>query len=487
METGELPSGACHNDPDTGSGSTITRRIVIAGLACALLVALVAWLDRPASPAATAARSLLGDRWYSLRLDEKHLGYWHTSNRRDGDGNWVFESEQRFAMNPYDPVSTASLRVFEAHPPHRLLVAEHRQTRRDHVDGLRIELTDGEYRSTRLPEGAPASAPLGWSYTLAEYLEFELWLDTEQPHPGQSRTVTTLDFDRSTLVNRSFDIVDVNELGYAIENAAPLSATHIQLDQRYVPVAIDVAGLFSLRLTSRAEALAPRSILQLASYYIPTDRRLIDHTHISRLVLDVRGDESPASLFSNIEQLGDQWRLTLTANPTTGGSVSQGDLAETLHIPSGHPAIGRLATRAVDDLDDDLARARALNRFVHDYLSYRPGTPPRGVLGLLEERSGDCTEFADLLTTLARRVGLPARTVFGLAYSDGDTPAFTYHAWNELFVNGAWRAFDPTWGQDRVDATHIPLPDNEEAALKLLTGSVDLAFSIAEVEHFADG
>jgi hypothetical protein len=83
-------------------------------------------------------------------------------------------------------------------------------------------------------------------------------------------------------------------------------------------------------------------------------------------------------------------------------------------------------------------------------------------------------------------VGLPSRTVFGLAYADSGAPAFAYHAWNELFVDGRWRAMDPTWGQDRVDATHIPLPVEEDAALGLLTGTLELAFSVLEVEHFKD-
>jgi hypothetical protein len=461
-------------------------RIIIAGICCVLLVAGIAWLDRPSSPAEGIAHGLRGERWYSLTLDERHLGYWHTSNRRDRDGNWVFESEQRFAMNPYDAVSTSALRVFEADPPHRLMQARHMQTRRDHVNGIRIELTEDGYRSMRLPEARSESAALGWDYTLDEYLDFEQWLDVDRPPPGSSKTVTTLDFERSALVKRSFDVMAVNDHGYAIENAAPLSATRIQLDRRFAPLTIEIAGLFNLQRSTREEALAPRSVLQFASYYIPTDKRLVDHTRIARLVLGVAGDESPGSLFTDIERRNGEWRLTLTANPRTGGPVDASHLGETLNIPAGHPDIQALADGATRGLDDDLAKARALTRFVHDFLHYKPGITPRGVLALLEDPQGDCTEFADLLTTLARNAGLPSRTVFGLAYSDGEIPAFAYHAWNEIFVAGDWIAMDPTWGQERVDATHIPLPDDETAALKLLTGSVDLTFSILEVEHFRD-
>jgi transglutaminase/protease-like cytokinesis protein 3 len=94
------------------------------------------------------------------------------------------------------------------------------------------------------------------------------------------------------------------------------------------------------------------------------------------------------------------------------------------------------------------------------------------------------TEFADLFTTLARSLGIPARTVFGLAYDDGNEPAFAFHAWNEVSVDGVWQSVDPTWNQLRVDATHIPLPSNQSAALQLITGSVDLNFSVREVDYF---
>jgi transglutaminase-like putative cysteine protease len=157
-----------------------------------------------------------------------------------------------------------------------------------------------------------------------------------------------------------------------------------------------------------------------------------------------------------------------------------------MHIPSAHPDIRALARTAIGNVSDEPAQARALNRFVHKYLTYRPGKPPQSILTLLDDRVGDCTEFADLLTTLARSIGLPARTVFGLAYADGQEPAFAYHAWNEILADGKWLPFDPTWGQDRVDATHIPLPNDETAALMLLTGAVSLRFRVLEVGFFSD-
>ena len=462
-------------------------RIFTAIVLIAIISAAVIGWRQETEPTLALAQRLQGERWYSLTLDDRHLGYWRTSNHRDEAGNWVFESEQRFAMNPLDPVALVTRRVFAAAAPHPLLTAHHEQRRRNFEQGIELRRNEQGYEVHRQGEAHGRLKDRAWHYNLADYLAFERWLQDEQPSSGAVRSVPTLDFERVDLVSRAFDVVERNGTGYVIENAAPLSATRIQLDDRFLPVTVNISGLFDLTLSSRAAALAPRSTLRAASYYIPADRRLPDHTRISRLVLGVQGDSAPAGLFETMVQSGQQWRLELSANPVTGGPVAAEHLAETVNLPSQHPEIAQLAAEVLDGLEDDLSKARALTRFVHQFLDYRPGTAPQGVLSLLVDRRGDCTEFADLLTTLARNAGLPSRTIFGLAYSDRENPAFAYHAWNELFVDGGWIAMDPTWGQDRVDATHIPLPADDTAALRLLTGSVDLAFTVLEVEHFGEG
>ncbi len=461
-------------------------RLIVTAVLCAILAVLAWQLRVPVSEAAAQARSMVGERWYALTLEDRHLGYLRTRNYRDRQGNWVFESEQRFAMNPYDPVTTSSRRTFAAGPPHALLTAEHLQSRRGQENGVRMERTPAGYTALRLPEDGTVASRHVWDYHLADYLGFELWLAREQPLRGSARSVMTLDFDRLEPVRRTFEVVERRPEGYVIENGAPFSATRIDLDERLLPESMRIAGLFSLARVSRHEALAPRSTLQAASYHIPTDRRLPDHTRINRLRLAIEGHENPRVLFPDAERSEGSWALdlgpgTITRTPA-GGEYS----SETVHIPSTHPDIRSLAHRAVGGATDTAARARALNRFVHQYLTYRPGKPPESILTLLDDRVGDCTEFADLLTTLARSAGLPARTVFGLAYSDGQEPAFAYHAWNEILVDGDWLPFDPTWGQDRVDATHIPLPNDETAAMMLLTGAVNLRFRVLEVGFFPD-
>jgi tetratricopeptide (TPR) repeat protein len=69
----------------------------------------------------------------------------------------------------------------------------------------------------------------------------------------------------------------------------------------------------------------------------------------------------------------------------------------------------------------------------------------------LATREADCLEFSQLFVAMARALGLPARIVSGMAYSDG---SFGGHAWVEVYA-GRWIELDPTWGTDFVDATHL--------------------------------
>jgi transglutaminase-like putative cysteine protease len=72
---------------------------------------------------------------------------------------------------------------------------------------------------------------------------------------------------------------------------------------------------------------------------------------------------------------------------------------------------------------------------------------------ILDARTGDCNELAQLFVALARSRGLSARPVTGLLYVDG---RFYYHAWAEVLLKD-WVPVDPMLGQMPADAAHIRL------------------------------
>jgi transglutaminase-like putative cysteine protease len=87
---------------------------------------------------------------------------------------------------------------------------------------------------------------------------------------------------------------------------------------------------------------------------------------------------------------------------------------------------------------------------------------------------GDCNEHTVLYVAMARSIGLPARIAAGVVHVRG---RFYYHAWPEVWLNGAWIAADPTLGQYPADASHIRFVIGglaQQASLIKLIGSLRL-------------
>ena len=459
-------------------------RVFLGVLALLTAGLFVLWLDAVQPAEIRSAARLAGERWYRLQMEGEHIGYVHTRSWRGPRGGWRFETLTHFSLSGEAPVSISDRLEFRAAPPYALSSAEH-WSRRGGSDpeGVIVE-SDGEATTNTFVRGAEMdSRPTDWNYRLRDYLGLEVWLARERPLEGNRFTARMPDFDRGEPVNRTFRIVEENSTGYLVESPAPLRATTIQLNRRFVPVELSMAGIFVVTRATRSDALAARTPLHLTDFRIPLDRRLENPEDIERLRLAGGRGLDLNRIWPQARRAAGGWLLELSANPTSSRDRPSSALAETLRYPIAHPQVTRLARQAVgdsEDLEETLAR---LVEFVHEYIAYRPQGPQRTVLETIAERSGDCTEFADLLTAMARSAGLPARTVMGLAYSESAQAALAFHAWNEVSVNGAWLAVDPTWNQLRADATHIPLPDNQAALLQSMQSRNPLAFTIEAVRY----
>lgn len=80
---------------------------------------------------------------------------------------------------------------------------------------------------------------------------------------------------------------------------------------------------------------------------------------------------------------------------------------------------------------------------------------------VLEERQGVCDELSNLFVSMARSLGIPARVVSGITYTDSELFNYNWgaHGWTEVYFPGyGWIPFDPTYNQlGYVDATHITM------------------------------
>lgn len=464
-------------------------RLFAGVLALALILALVEWLANARPAEAKRADALSGAYWYQLSMGSTPIGYLATEAGRDSRGAWRFQSFMLFSLDGGVPVSISESLTFDPLPPHRLARAEHWSDGAESPsEGVVLEWSADGGRAKFRRGDAVRERSIDWAFSLGDYLALESWLATEQPQSGARFRVKSLDFDEAKLVHKPFKVLERNEIGYRFASPAPLRATEIQLDSRYVPVAFSMSGLFSLTRATQAEALRVRPPLHLTNHRVALDRRLPNHGEIERLVLIAEDAQGLDAIWPEARQGLGGWRLELEANPVAAAdpAVFLGEtafLGETLKFPVHHEQVTRLASRGVGAAETDEDRLAALVAFVHAYVDYRPDAPPTSVLETINRRTGDCTEYADLFTTLARALGWPARTVVGLAYLDGKQPALAFHAWNEVAVSGAWQAVDPTWNQLRADASHIPLRGDATALLRLMQGGDGLRFRVAEVRY----
>lgn len=87
---------------------------------------------------------------------------------------------------------------------------------------------------------------------------------------------------------------------------------------------------------------------------------------------------------------------------------------------------------------------------------------------VLENRYGVCDEISNLFISMCRSLGIPARFVSGIAYTDDERfdNEWGAHGWAEVYFPGyGWIPFDPTYDQlGYVDATHIKFDDNLEGS-----------------------
>jgi Flp pilus assembly protein TadD len=201
----------------------------------------------------------------------------------------------------------------------------------------------------------------------------------------------------------------------------------------------------------------------------PTGRPITNQNHITNLVLRLRG-KAPGPIDSIKDDIKTADQVVELKSPTElVVSVSARRTApdKSIQLPVKDPALAEYLKATPEFAADkkevmDQARqiagkdrdawsvARKLADWTHKNLEWKLVVSADPVL-TLATREADCSEFSALFVGMARSLGLPARTVSGLAYNSS---SFGGHAWVEVWV-GKWVELDPTWGTSFVDATHI--------------------------------
>jgi hypothetical protein len=131
-------------------------------------------------------------------------------------------------------------------------------------------------------------------------------------------------------------------------------------------------------------------------------------------------------------------------------------------VQSRDPMIRKLALSiAGQDASSD-AKIRAVLGWLDRNIA-KEAVDTFSALDVLDARRGECQGHTYLYAALMRALDVPTRVVNGLVYSP-EYEGFLYHTWAESFIDGSWRAVDPTFDQASADATHIALVRGESLA-----------------------
>lgn len=127
-------------------------------------------------------------------------------------------------------------------------------------------------------------------------------------------------------------------------------------------------------------------------------------------------------------------------------------------IEAHHHHIKDLTRDIAKENRDTASFVKAAMQTVAEKLRYVPQKYERGAAYAIENRVGDCTEYAALFAALCRANGIPARLEAGFAYNG---KKWERHAWSEVWIQDHWVPVDPTWYGSvswiGVTNRHIPL------------------------------
>ncbi|MBS3128005.1 transglutaminase domain-containing protein [Candidatus Woesearchaeota archaeon] len=143
-------------------------------------------------------------------------------------------------------------------------------------------------------------------------------------------------------------------------------------------------------------------------------------------------------------------------------------LVDTPYIDTSHTTIIALASSLAEGETDQFVIVSNLAYWVRQNIKYNLTTltadASQKASWVLEHKTGVCDELTNLFIALNRALGIPARFISGLSYTNSESfqDPWSPHGWAEVyFPEYGWVPFDPTYGQyGWVDATHIKMKES---------------------------
>lgn len=332
---------------------------------------------------------------------------------------------------------------------------------------------DGEYHAVIKEAGESRTKNFSnLQLTAIDRVGVRLWARSEKRQRGDCQTFRAFDLKTLEPYNERHCLLTpaVNEAiaEVEVEDLKDRFRSQYSLSKDGQVALMVVAGTTRLVLESPEKAKAPAAAPDIiADSLLPSNRALGPRGKLPQeLTFTLTGPglrEIPNTRYQKVTSNPTGTEITIQTGPKMQPPVpatpeeTKANLKGSALLPIDDSRVKRLARQAVGEATGEVAKVRALLKFVCDFIIDDARVKSPTLIGLLKQPKGDCTAHAMLFTALARASGIPCREASGYIYLGDEQQAFGGHAWNEVVIDGRWYPVDPTWNEFVINATHIQL------------------------------
>ena len=414
--------------------------------------------------------SIEGDYWYKITDRDKGVGYLNEEISLTEEGISIF-SLLDYSINGLEPVSSEKRLIFSASPPYHLIKGTERRGYGNEAVDLSIDLEPENtiglepngylIRLTANGESSTETTTASINFLDLNRLSYAVFSGLGEKGITENHQI----FDFSSLSNQivASELITKSSDSVMIESTVDSVMHRLTYSKLGILERSDFGSQYSIQKSSEREVIQSLSDRDFAADSkafpkILLDRMLSDTSNLKGLSLKLDSVTAGHKIFR------DTLTISLSSHvrdhrKNSSAERRQLPMNQTATFLTRHPTIVSVLER-FQRREHDIDNVSALIALIHELVEYKDIPNSQGVLETLDSGRGDCTEFADLFTTLARSIGIPTQTVFGIVYEQGEVPKMAFHAWNEIQINKKFLEIDPTWQQIPVDGTHIKLSQN---------------------------
>jgi transglutaminase/protease-like cytokinesis protein 3 len=456
-------------------------------------------------------KQTLGSNWYTIKLYDVYVGRTEKERRLTKiNDSIVFQihNHEELLLQVYgttNKIQKTETKTFAFSYPYHLLSYDYVEHSGINERSLHIEQnTEGAYDVIAQNNGQRLSSKFpGLPYSLKDELELEMWASSA------SR------IKEHTFINHFLQLVgDVPIIGRKKATVRDIREEDIDGGKRTV-ISVEVslngdgAGYMDFddsgrmrfmtlldQYQYRIEETRPEPPIGAVDLYVhnmvPITQKIGNPANLKRLYLTLEGRdtkmfESGATQRVAPTENPDQIRVVIdTGEP--GAILGQPQATSTTQFTrsvsrefSVRQEIGKMAKEAVGESILTEERIERLVRFVDEYIQDEY-TFNSNLHQLIQGKKGDCSEHALLLSALARSLGIPCREVMGLVYLGDWCQGFGLHAWNEVYLDGRWKAVDASIGSSTIFPIYIRFPDDPLKRIQLMNSIHRLKIDIDKTE-----